>query len=67
MATVFVSPGVYSTEQDFTAFASRIGITKLAVVGKFPKGPAFEAIKISTADENVLRFGGTNYEYPVVS
>ena len=64
MATVFVSPGVYSTEQDFTAFASRIGITKLAVVGKFPKGPAFEAIKISTADENVLRFGGTNYEYP---
>lgn len=64
MATVFVSPGVYTTEQDFTAFASRIGITKLAVVGKFPKGPAFEAIKISTADENVLRFGGTNYEFP---
>ncbi len=64
MATVFVSPGVYTTEQDFTAFASRIGITKLAVVGKFPKGPAFEAIKISTADENVLRFGGTNWEYP---
>lgn len=64
MATVFVSPGVYSTEQDFTAFASRIGITKLALVGKFPKGPAFEAVKISTADENVLRFGATNYEYP---
>lgn len=64
MATVFVSPGVYSTEQDFTAFASRIGITKLGVVGKFPKGPAFEAVKISTADENVLRFGGTNYEFP---
>ena len=64
MATVFVSPGVYTTEQDFTAFASRIGATKLAVVGKFPKGPAFEAIKISTADENVLRFGGTNWEYP---
>lgn len=64
MATVFVSPGVYTTEQDFTAFASRIGTTKLAVVGKFPKGPAFEAIKISTADENVLRFGGTNWEFP---
>lgn len=64
MATAFVSPGVYTTEQDFTAFASRIGITKLGVVGKFPKGPAFEAVKISTADENVLRFGGTNYEFP---
>jgi len=64
MATVFISPGVYTTEQDFTAFASRIGVTKLAVVGKFPKGPAFEAIKISTADENVLRFGGTDYRYP---
>lgn len=64
MATVFVSPGVYHREEDFTAFASRIGITKLGVVGKFPKGPAFEAVKISTADENVLRFGGTNYEFP---
>lgn len=64
MATVFVSPGVYTREQDFTAFASRIGTTKLGVVGKFPKGPAFEAIKVKNGDDNVLRFGQTHHKYP---
>lgn len=58
--TVFVSPGVYTREQDFTFFASRIGITKLGVVGLTLKGPAFEAIKVSTTDELFARFGGTS-------
>ncbi len=58
--TVFVSPGVYTREQDFTFFASRIGITKLGIVGLTKKGPAFEPIKVQTTDEFVARFGGTD-------
>jgi len=64
MASVFVSPGVYTKVQDFTAFASRVGITRLGIVGRFPKGPAFEAIAVPTAEERYERFGSTNYNYP---
>lgn len=65
MATIFVSPGVYSREQDFSVFASRIGITRLGLVGKTEKGPAFEAIKVSSADEFNLRFGNTRPDLPL--
>jgi len=65
MATIFVSPGVYTKEQDFSVFASRIGITRLGLVGKTEKGPAFEAIKISSTDEFLLRFGNTNPDLPL--
>jgi hypothetical protein len=65
MGTIFISPGVYTKEQDFTVFASRIGITRLGLVGKTEKGPAFEAIKVSSADEFLLRFGGTKPELPL--
>lgn len=65
MATIFVSPGVFTREQDFTIFASRIGITRLGVVGKTLKGPAFEPIKIRTTDDYLLRFGSTDPNYPL--
>lgn len=65
MATIFVSPGVYTKEQDFTVFASRVGITRLGLVGTTMKGPAFEPIKVSSTDEFLLRFGGTNVDYPL--
>jgi hypothetical protein len=65
MATIFVSPGVYTKEQDFSVFASRIGITRLGLVGKTLKGPAFENIKVTSTDEYALRFGGTNVKYPL--
>jgi hypothetical protein len=65
MATIFVSPGVYTKEQDFSVFASRIGITRLGLVGKTEKGPAFEPIRVSTSDEYALRFGGTAPELPL--
>ncbi len=58
--TVFVSPGVYTREQDFTFFASRIGITKLGIVGLTLKGPAFEPIRCATTDEFFARFGSTD-------
>ena len=60
MATVFVSPGVYTREQDFSVFASQIGITRLGLVGETTKGPAFEPIRISSTDEYVARFGTTD-------
>jgi len=65
MATIFVSPGVYTKEQDFSVFASRIGITRLGLVGKTAKGPAFEPIKIGSTDEYQLRFGGTDPLLPL--
>ena len=65
MATIFVSPGVYTKEQDFSVFASRIGITRLGLAGKTLKGPAFQEIKVKTTDEFYLRFGGTHPDYPL--
>lgn len=65
MATIFVSPGVYTKEQDFSVFASRIGITRLGLVGKTLKGPAFEPIKITSTDEYLLRFGNTDTKFPM--
>lgn len=58
--SVFVSPGVYTKEQDFTFFASKIGITKLGLVGVTLKGPAFEPIKVKTTEEFYARFGATD-------
>ncbi len=63
--TVFVSPGVYTREQDFTFFASRIGITRLGMVGLTTKGPAFEPIKVPSTENFLFRFGGTNPDYPL--
>jgi hypothetical protein len=58
--TVFVSPGVYTREQDFSVFASRIGVTRLGLVGETQKGPAFEPTKVQTTDEFLARFGVTD-------
>jgi len=65
MATVFLSPGVYTREQDFTVFASRVGLTRLGLVGKALKGPAFEPILIKSSDAFFTRFGGTDPNYPL--
>ena len=46
-------------------FPVTIGIPRLGLVGKTLKGPAFESIKISSTDEFLLRFGGTNVKYPL--
>ena len=60
MATIFVSPGVYTREQDFSVFASRVGLTKLGLVGLTQKGPAFESVRVRSTDEYLFRFGGTS-------
>jgi hypothetical protein len=60
MATIFVSPGVYTREQDFSVFASRVGLTKLGLVGLTQKGPAFEPVRVRSTDEFLFRFGSTS-------
>ncbi len=69
MAEIFLSPGVYTREQDFSAYASTVGITKLGLVGLTLRGPAFEPIKISTTDQFITTFGGTdtNLQLPYVA
>lgn len=69
MATVFVSPGVYTREQDFSVFAANIGVTRLGLIGLTLKGPAFEPIRIRNTDEFFARFGttDTSLELPYVA
>jgi len=69
MAQVFVSPGVYTQEQDFSAYASNIGITKLGLVGLTDKGPAFKIVPISSTAQFSATFGGTdiNLQLPYVA
>ena len=65
MGTIFVSPGVYTKEQDFSVFASRLGITRLGLVGVSSKGPAFEVVKVSGTEEYAQRFGLTGPKLPM--
>ena len=69
MAQVFLSPGVYNNEQDFSAYASTVGITQLGLVGLTQKGPAFQVTPISTSDQFAAIFGGTdiNLQLPYVA
>ncbi len=63
--TVFVSPGIISSEKVYNAYASKVGKTKMGVVGTTLKGPAFQPTKISSTDEYTLRFGLTNSVHPM--
>ena len=58
--TVFVSPGVYTSERDLSFVAQSVGVTTLGLVGETLTGPAFEPIFISGFDEFQSYFGGTN-------
>jgi hypothetical protein len=58
----FVSPSVQFKEVDLTIVQKSAGITKLGVVAEFPKGPAFEAVKITDKNELRTRFGDLNPE-----
>ena len=39
---IFVSPGVYTSESDFTFSSQQLGLTSLGIAGETPKGPAFQ-------------------------
>lgn len=55
---VFVSPGVFTTETDLSFVTSNVGVTTLGLVGETLKGPAFEAIAITSQSDFRARFGG---------
>ena len=60
---VYVSPGVYTHEDDLTYVAQSIGVTTLGIVGETLKGPAFENILVTNYDTDVITyFGGTSPE-----
>ncbi|PCI28132.1 hypothetical protein COB55_04450 [Candidatus Wolfebacteria bacterium] len=55
--TTFVSPGIFSSENDLSFVTSSIGVTSLGITGEFRKGPAFSPVAISSYDEFKKRFG----------
>jgi len=60
--TIYVSPGVYTSERDLSFVSQNVGVTTLGIVGETVKGPAFEPIFITNYDEFQLYFGGTTPE-----
>jgi hypothetical protein len=57
---VFVSPGVYTSENDLTFVTRQVGVTTLGLVGETTQGPAFQPIFVSNYDEFKAFFGGLN-------
>jgi hypothetical protein len=58
--SVFVSPGVYTSENDLSFVTRQVGVTTLGLVGETTKGPAFQPIFVSNYDEFKNFFGGLN-------
>lgn len=56
--SVFVSPGVYTSEKDLTFVTRQVGVTTLGLVGETTKGPAFNPVFITNYDEFKTFFGG---------
>ena len=57
---VFVSPGVYTSENDLSFVTRQVGVTTLGLVGETTKGPAFQPIFVENYDEFSSFFGGLN-------
>ncbi len=55
---VFVSPGVYTSEQDLTFVTSQVGVTTLGLAGETTQGPAFQPIFVSDYTGFQTFFGG---------
>ena len=57
MSEVFVSPGVYVRERDFSYYVSSVGNSSLALVGETKKGPAFLPTLVKNMSEFREKFG----------
>lgn len=57
MSEIFVSPGVYVRERDFSYYVSSVNESSLALVGETKKGPAFLPTKITNISEFKEIFG----------
>lgn len=55
--TTFVSPGVFTRENDLSFVTSTIATTTLGLVGETKRGPAFEAVGINSWGDFKTRFG----------
>jgi len=60
--TVFVSPGVYTSEKDLSFVTRQVGVTTVGLAGETTKGPAFQPIFVSDYNEFKAFFGGLNPE-----
>ena len=58
--SVFVSPGVYTSEKDLSFVTRQVGVTTLGLVGETTQGPAFQPVFISNYGEFTTFFGGLN-------
>jgi hypothetical protein len=58
--SIFVSPGVYTSENDISFVARNVGVTTLGLVGETTQGPAFNPVFITNYDEFKTFFGGLN-------
>ncbi len=58
--SVFVSPGVYTSEKDLSFVTRQVGVTTLGLVGETTQGPAFQPVFISNYGEFKTFFGGLN-------
>lgn len=54
---VFISPGVYTTELDFSLYVPRLATTIFAMVGTAPKGPTNERTYITDEGNFIETFG----------
>lgn len=58
--SVFVSPGVFTSEKDLSFVTRQVGVTTLGLVGETTQGPAFQPVFISNYGEFKTFFGGLN-------
>jgi hypothetical protein len=63
MAEKFVSPGVFTQENDLSFLPQGIAEIGTAVVGTFSKGPAFVPTTVSSIEQFREVFGGENEKY----
>jgi uncharacterized protein len=64
MCAVAISPGVYSTEVDFSLYAPRLASTICAMVGSSSKGPTDERTLITDEGTLIETFGPPSTDHP---
>jgi len=66
MCAVAISPGVYSTEVDFSLYAPRLASTICAMVGSASKGPTDERTLITDEGTLIETFGPPSSDHPAI-
>ena len=58
--TTYISPGVYTVEQDLSAYVSNLANTIVGIVGTADSGPTNSPVLITTQNEFVTTYGQVN-------